>query len=124
MSVPAKTSGSKRVGAEREGRDDPEVAAAAAQAPEQVRVLGGARRTCSPLARTTSAETRLSIVRPYRRVSQPTPPPSVRPAMPVPDTTPIGTASANGSVARSMSPSVAPAPTRTSRALGIDLDAR
>ena len=34
----------------------------------------------------------LSQVRPYFRASQPTPPPSVRPAMPVFDTTPAGTA--------------------------------
>ena len=40
-------------------------------------------RTVCPSAVTTSAASRLSQVRPYLRISQPMPPPSVRPAMPV-----------------------------------------
>ena len=39
--------------------------------------------TNSPSAVTTSAERRLSTVAPCFRISQPMPPPSVRPAMPV-----------------------------------------
>src|SRR3546814_5666200 len=40
-------------------------------------------RTQRPSAVTTSAESRLSQLSPYLRVSQPYPPPRVRPAMPV-----------------------------------------
>ena len=40
-------------------------------------------RTWLPSAVTTSAESRLSTVMPYFRLSQPKPPPSVRPATPV-----------------------------------------
>src|SRR5216683_1770473 len=47
----------------------------------------------SPLAVTTSAESRLSMLKPRLRICQPVPPPNVRPATPVLDTTPDGTAS-------------------------------
>ena len=50
--------------AERELGDDAEVAAAAAQRPEQVGVLVGARRHLRRRRSTTSAASRLSIVRP------------------------------------------------------------
>ena len=70
--------------------------------------------TSSPSAVTTSAATRLSIVRPCLRVSHPIPPPRVRPATPVCVTIPAGTASPNACVARSSSPSVTPASTSTS----------
>ena len=43
-----------------------------------------------PSASTTRAAIRLSHVRPYLRVSQPTPPPSARPPTPVGETTPAG----------------------------------
>ena len=57
------------VAAEGERGDDAEVAAAAAQRPEQVRVRGRRWRcTNEPSARTTSADSRLSTVRPKRRV--------------------------------------------------------
>ena len=83
MRLPATSSGPSGCARKVNGRDDPEVAAAAAQAPEELRVFGRARGTCSPSAVITSAPSRLSTVRPCARVSQPTPPPSVRPATPV-----------------------------------------
>ena len=49
--------------------------------------------TSRPSAVTRSTESRLSIVRPYWRDSQPMPPPSVSPAMPVCEIWPPGTAS-------------------------------
>ena len=76
-------------------------------------------RTTSPLASTTSAEIRLSIVSPKRRLSQPKPPPSVRPATPVVELTPRGVARLCSWAARSKSPSVAPPPTRAVRAVGF-----
>ena len=63
--------------------DDAEVAAAAADAPEQVGVLSSLAVTSSPSAVTRSTESRLSTVAPCLRMSQPMPPPSVRPAIPV-----------------------------------------
>jgi hypothetical protein len=51
----------------------------------------GLARTTSPSAVTTSADRRLSIVRPNRRISRPTPPPNVGPPTPVCETTPEGT---------------------------------
>src|SRR4029450_1972328 len=47
-----------------------------------------AARTTRPSASTISAARRLSRARPYFGISQPSPPPSVRPAMPVLPTTP------------------------------------
>ena len=66
-----------------------------------------------PSARTTSAPTRRSQVRPCARMSQPMPPPSVRPARPVVVLMPIGTATPCGTVAASRSPSSAPGSTLT-----------
>src|SRR3981189_3673622 len=57
-----------------------------------------------PSASTTSAASRLSTVRPCLRVRYPVPPPSVRPAIPVVDTMPAGTASPYTCVAWSTSP--------------------
>jgi hypothetical protein len=71
-----------------------------------------------PSAQTTRAESRLSIVRPYLRRTQPSPPPSVSPATPVSETTPPGTTSPNGCVSRSTSRQSAPPCTRTTRACG------
>ena len=83
--------GRHRVERELEARHDPEVAAAAAQPPEQLGPLGLARRaTTSPSAVTTSAPTRLSQDSPYLRCSQPMPPPSVSPATPVRRDQPTG----------------------------------
>ena len=91
---------------ELERGDDAEVAAAAAQRPEQVRVLG--------LAGMDQAAVRGDDVRGDRgcrrsgralRISQPIPPPSVKPAMPVVETSPPVTASPNACVSWS---SVAP----------------
>ena len=78
-----------------------------------------ARRN-SPSAVTTSAETRLSKVRPNLRLVQPKPPPSVRPAMPVVELMPVGVARPNACVSRSKSPSVAPGSTRASARDRID----
>ena len=57
-----------------------------------------------PSAQTTVAERRLSMVSPYLRRTQPSPPPRVRPPTPVSDTTPPGTTSPNACVSRSTSP--------------------
>ena len=64
------------------------------------------------------------MVRPCRRVSQPTPPPTVSPATPVPETTPSGTASPCAWVAWLTSASVAPGWTRTIRRRGSTPTAR
>jgi hypothetical protein len=61
-----------------------------------------------PSAVTTSADTRLSQVRPYLRSSQPIPPPRVKPAMPVLDTRPPVTAKPNAWVSWSSSDQVTP----------------
>ena len=68
-------------------------------------------RRILPSAVTTSADSRLSTVRPKRRISRPTPPPRVRPPTPVWLTTPAGTTRPCRWVARSTSPSSAPPPT-------------
>ena len=80
-------------------------------------------RTMRPSARTTSAASSESIVRPWPRISQPRPPPSVRPPTPVCEIWPAGTARPCSWVAASTSPSRAPPPTRTSAVDGIDGDA-
>jgi len=99
--------------------DHPEVAAAAAQRPEQVRVLlrAGVRTSC-PSAVTRPAPTRLSEVRPQRRTSQPSPPPRVNPAIPVVDTTPPVTASPKACVSWSRSLHRQPACATTRRDAG------
>ena len=85
--------GTHRVQRELERGHDAEVAATAADAPEQIGVLLGARsQPAVPSAVTTSAEMRLSIVSPCLRLSQPNPPPSVSPAMPVVELMPTGSA--------------------------------
>src|SRR5205814_10135938 len=71
------------------------------------------RRSSDLLARTTSASSRLSMVRPNLRVKWPDPPPRVSPATPVVETMPKGTARPKGWVAWSTSPDVQPGPTRT-----------
>ena len=68
--------------------------------------------TSPPSAVTTSAESRLSMVRPNLRVIQPKPPPSVKPATPVVELTPVGTARPKACVSLSRSPRVAPGATR------------
>ena len=64
--------------------------------------------TSCPSAVTTSAAIRLSQVRPTLRISQPMPPPSVNPAIPVVDTSPPVTASPNACVSWSKSAQVQP----------------
>ena len=64
--------------------------------------------TSCPSAVTTSAASRLSQVRPTLRISQPMPPPSVNPAIPVVDTSPPVTASPNACVSWSKSAHVQP----------------
>ena len=61
-----------------------------------------------PSAVTICEDNKLSMDIPYFRMSQPTPPPSVRPPIPVLGTMPHGTASPNTCVSLSMSPRVAP----------------
>ena len=56
-----------RVAAERERGDNPEVAAASSQRPEQVRMRSALAVTKRPSASTTSADRRLSSVSPKRR---------------------------------------------------------
>jgi hypothetical protein len=75
----------------------------------------------SPVAVTTSAESRLSQVSPYFPLSQPSPPPSARPDSPVTDTTPVGVASPNACVWRSRSASVMPVCTVATRRAGSTL---
>ena len=77
------------------------------------------RRRTVPAASavTICADNKLSMDIPYFRMSQPTPPPSARPPIPVLDTIPYGTASPKTCVSLSMSPRVAPPCTRTVRVL-------
>ena len=72
----------------------------------------------SPLAVTTSTESRLSQAVPCLRASQPMPPPSVSPAMPVVATNPPVVASPNSCVSRSNSPQVTPGRARAVPASG------
>ena len=74
--------GADRVQPELEPGRDAEVAAAATDRPEQVRVRLGVHVQELPSAVTTSAASRSSIVRPYLRTRYPMPPPSVMPADP------------------------------------------
>ena len=71
--------------------------------------------TTRPSAVTTSADTRLSIARPYRLRSQPMPPLSVSPPTPVSEISPPGVARPNSWVAWSTAAHVAP-PSTTARA--------
>ena len=77
--------------------------------------------TSSPSAVTRSTESRLSTVAPYLRISQPMPPPSVRPAMPVWVTIPPTVASPWSCVSRSSSPQSTPACARAVLACGSTL---
>ncbi len=74
--------------------------------------------TWLPSAVTTSAESRLSTVMPYLRLSQPKPPPSVRPATPVVELMPSGVARPCAWAAASKSPRVQPGSTLARRAAG------
>ena len=67
---------------ELEARGDAEVAAAAADRPEEVGLALLVACTSSPSAVTTSAASRSSIVRPCFRTRKPTPPPRVIPPIP------------------------------------------
>src|SRR5690606_34655090 len=69
-------------------------------------------RSRLPSAVTTSADRRLSSVMPYFRVSQPNPPPSVSPAIPVVELMPVGRTRPLAAVSLSTSPSVAPGSTQ------------
>ena len=108
----------QRHAAELELRDDPEVAAAAAHAPERSAFSSALALTNSPSAVTRSTETSWSTDNPCLRMIQPIPPPSVSPATPVCVTMPDGTASPNACVSRSSSPSRTPACTRAVRCSG------
>src|SRR5581483_1049059 len=78
----------------------------------------------SPLARTSSSETKLSQVRPCLRENQPMPPPSARPPTPVSDMIPAATISLCGAVAASTSPRRQPPPTCTSLRSGSTVTSR
>ena len=103
-----------RVAREHKGGDDPEVAAATADGPEQPALSVALAVMSSPEASNTSASIRLSTVSPCFRVRWPTPPPRVRPAIPVVPKIPVGTARPKLWVAWSRSASVQPGSTRTS----------
>ena len=81
-------------------------------------------RTSRPSASTTSAAIRLSIVSPPPRVRWPRPPPSVMPPTPVVEMIPLGSASPNGCVAWSTSPSSEPPSTRATRETGSTITPR
>ena len=76
----------------------------------------------SPSAVTSSNDTTVSQVSPYFRASQPTPPPSIRPAMPVFETTPAGTATPK-TVSRASSPKEHARLDAGAACLGIDVNA-
>ena len=108
-----------RVQRELELRDDAEVAAAAAQAPEAGRRFSlSLAWTSRPSAVTTSAPTGCRTARPYLRISQPMPPPSVKPATPVVEIRPPVVASPCACVSWSTSAHTAPPPTVARRAAG------
>src|SRR5262245_50654873 len=75
--------------------------------------------TRSPSAVTRAARCRLSAAKPYRRDSQPTPPPRVKPATPTEVDEPEIGASPNGAAAAITSAQVAPGPTRATRREGL-----
>ena len=107
------------VQAEHERGDDAEVAAAAADRPEEVGVLVGAGADALAVGEhDVGGSSRLSMVRPYLRVRWPRPPPRVSPPTPVVEMIPLGVARPCSLVARSTSPHVQPPPTRTVRACG------
>ena len=78
--------------------------AAAAGCPEQVGVLLAAGGADRPVGGDDLEGAQVVAARPCVRMSTPMPPPRVRPAMPVWDTSPPGIASPNSWVARSTSP--------------------
>ena len=86
--------GADRMERELERRDDAEVAAAAAQRPEQLGLRRAPRRRAQRAVGGDDASRSAGCrsVRPWRRVSQPKPPPSVRPATPVVELMPSGVA--------------------------------
>ena len=84
----------------------------------------GVAWTRRPSAVTTSAETRLSMARPYRLRSQPMPPLSVRPPTPVSEISPPGVARPWTWVAASTSRQVAPPSTHARRWSGSTRTAR
>ena len=90
--------------------------------PAAPRTGRGSRRSLavrdSPSAVTMSTESRLSHVSPCLPTSQPTPPPSVSPAMPVVDDRAAGGRSPNACVSRSNSPQVTPGSARAVRRTG------
>src|SRR5438477_1026734 len=77
----------------------------------------------SPSAVTSSADTRLSSARPYLLINQPSPPPSVRPEIPVVDTTPPVTAKPCSCVSRLSSAQVTPPWAMYCTAAPVDVNA-
>src|ERR1700756_2322201 len=74
-----------------------------------------------PSAVTSSADSRLSQLRPCLPCSQPRPPPNVNPAIPVVETTPPVLAKQKACVSRLYSPQVRPASARAVRPTGSTL---
>ena len=113
MSRPPSTSRPDRVEPVLERGHDAEVAAAAAHGPEQVRIVRR-RWRCAAARRRSRCRPTAGCRRSARsvRISQPMPPPSVSPAMPVVETTPPVVARPNACVSRSNSPQVRPASAR------------
>src|SRR5713101_950288 len=101
-----------------EGGDHAKIPAPAAEAPEQIGVLGGTRGQKLAFGCHHIADRRLSQVSPYLPASQPRPPPRVSPAMPVSETWPPVVARPNAWVSRSKSPHVAPLSARAVRRMG------
>ena len=102
--------------------DDAEIAAAALQRPQQLRVLISVRAHHVAAAVTSSAPVRLEAVMPNIRPSQPLPLPSVSPVTPVSETRPPGTANPFSKQGRvELAPVQAGADPRGLR-LGVDLD--
>ena len=97
---------------------DAEVAAPAADGPEQSGFSVALVSSSCPSAVTMSTEVSWSQDRPKRRATRPNPPPKVKPPAPVCDTVPVVVTRPNGSVSRSRSPRSAPPPTRASRSVG------
>ena len=74
--------------------------------------------TISPLASTTWAESRLSIVSPCLRTRYPMPPPVTRPPTPTDRVSPVVKANPSGWATAAISPEVAPPCTRATRVTG------
>jgi hypothetical protein len=85
--------GADRIGRVGKADHDAEIATATTQAPEQIVVVGRAGRKKPAVGGDDLEGDHIVAGKPVLRTSQPTPPPSVSPAIPVLETTPTGTVS-------------------------------